>query len=192
MAKSKPADKPKKVRSLHRKSHHGDTQQSPSSLLRQASILLQTGQPDDALKLVNRVFELVPENSASSLPAFSMLGEILVEVGDIENARTAFLKAVEIDPQGDQDLNFDDEDVGGAAEKFLWLAQLCEEGGTESVSWYENGIKVLRRRIGMLEDRKQTSNGKAIHEIDALLDEQRSKLSNALCGVAEIYMTDLS
>lgn len=193
MAKSKPAEKSKKLRSTQRKSRRGhDSQESPSSLLRQASILLQTGQPDIALQQVNQVFGLVPENSALSLPAINMLGEILVEIGDVENARAAFLKAVEIDPEGDQDLNFDSEDIGGAAEKFLWLAQLCEEGGKRSVCWYENGMRVLRRRIKLLEDKKQATVGRSRQEIEELLEEQRAKLSNALCGVAEIYMTDLS
>lgn len=79
------------------------------------------------------------------------------------------------------------EDVGGGAEKFLWLAQLSEEGGQDSVSWFEKGAMSLRAQIQALLDRKKLDA-----ESEAVLEEKRRKLAVALCGVVEVYMTDLS
>jgi hypothetical protein len=67
----------------------------------------------------------------------------------------------------------------------LWLAQLSEEGGADSVRWFEKGIAVLRRDIQSLEQCGSVDDA-------AIAKEQKQKLANALCGVVEIYMTDLS
>jgi hypothetical protein len=106
------------------------------------------------------------------------LGEINVELGEAETAREYFLRAVALDPAGEVP-----ESEGGGAEKFLWLAQLCEEGGRESVGWFEKGAVALRRELGMLEGRKG---------VEGEVEEKKRKLADALCGVAEVYMTDLS
>lgn len=65
-------------------------------------------------------------------------------------------------------------------EKYLWLAQLSEEGGEESVGWFEKGAEILRRDVG---DSSLSEEAK---------EEKRKKLAGALCGIIEIYMTDLS
>lgn len=112
----------------------------------------------------------------------NLLGEIHVELGDIDAARGYFLQAATIDADGTVG-----EDVGGGAEKFLWLAQLSEEGGQDSVDWYEKGALSLRIQIQALQDRRKRDA-----ESEALLEEKRRKLAVALCGVVEVYMTDLS
>ena len=64
---------------------------------------------------------------------------------------------------------------------------MSEEGGQDSVDWYESGASSLRIQIQALLDRKKLSvEGKA------MLEEKRRKLATALCGVVEVYMTDLS
>lgn len=87
------------------------------------------------------------------------------------------------------------ESQGGGAEKFLWLAQLCEEGGRESVEWFEHGCDALRRQIASLEEliseSSSTSDG-AETEAKVKAVEKKRKLAEALCGIVEIYMTDLS
>ena len=123
---------------------------------------------------------LQPDNSkpsAAVLPALNLLGEINVELGDPDSAREAFQAAIVIDPEGAHD----------GAEKFLWMAQLNEEGGAESVRWFEKGIEVLKREISGLEGKKAKKD-----EIEELLEEKRQKIANSLCGIAEVYMTDLS
>lgn len=79
------------------------------------------------------------------------------------------------------------EASGGGVEKFLWLAQLSEEGGRESVEWFERGCAVLRQEISTLE-----SGLKGDVAITKEVEERRRKLSGALCGIVEIWMTDLS
>ncbi|KKY17605.1 putative tpr domain protein [Diplodia seriata] len=157
-------------------------------LLAQATALLQTSQADEALVAARRAYALLhpdPEHTAptaAALPALTLLGEINVELGDIDTARDYFLVAAALDEDGAIP-----EAAGGGAEKFMWLAQLCEEGGAESVAWFDKGAEVLRREIAELEARKQAGP-----ERDVALDEKKRKLANALCGVVEVFMTDLS
>lgn len=75
-------------------------------------------------------------------------------------------------------------------EKFLWLAQLSEEGGRESVEWFERGCAVLRREISTLESSLDSKRGSG--EVEKEVEERRRKLSGALSGIVEIWMTDLS
>jgi tetratricopeptide (TPR) repeat protein len=154
--------------------------ENAAELLEKATFLLQTGQADDALPLSQRVLELSPENSPDALLGINLVGEIYVELGEIDAARQSFLRAVEIDTEGTIP-----ESQGGGAEKFLWLAQLSEEGGRDSVFWYEKGVSALRRIIQSFEQSNRP-------EDVALSEEKRKKLANALCGVVELYMTDLS
>lgn len=153
---------------------------NPPALLEQAIILLQTGQAEEALSLAQHALESAPENSPSDLSALNLLAEIYIELGDIELAREHFIRAVELDPNGTIP-----ESEGGGAEKFLWLAQLSENGGAESVQWFEKGVSALRQIIQQLEE-------KGVPGQTAIADEMKRKMANALCGVAEIYMTDLS
>ncbi|KAJ6171073.1 assembly chaperone of rpl4 [Penicillium chermesinum] len=153
--------------------------QEPSLLLDQATILLQTGQVEAALGNAQQALELSPEGNAQ-LPALNLLGEINVELGEIDTAREYFLRAVDLDPNGSIA-----EPEGGGAEKFLWLAQLSDKGGMDSVQWFEKGVASLRQTLESLEGRNSPEDAEKI-------EEKKVKLSNALCAVAEIYMTDLS
>lgn len=178
MAKTKPADRKSKKSA---KSGSSKPKASPEDLLIQAATFLQTSQPEEALVAARRALNLLqPDNSkpsAAVLPALNLLGEINVELGDPDSAREAFQAAIVIDPEGAHD----------GAEKFLWMAQLNEEGGAESVRWFEKGIEVLKREISGLEGKKAKKD-----EIEELLEEKRQKIANSLCGIAEVYMTDLS
>ncbi|PTU18368.1 hypothetical protein P175DRAFT_0526121 [Aspergillus ochraceoroseus IBT 24754] len=154
--------------------------EDPSKLLEQATTLLQTGQPDAALSLAQQVLDNAPANSPTRLLALNSVAEIYVELGEIDIARKHFLSAVELDPAGSIP-----EAQGGGAEKFLWLAQLSELGGKDSVQWFEKGVSSLRNTVQQLEVNPGPT------EVIELL-EKKQKMANALCGVAEIYMTDLS
>ncbi|KAJ4380699.1 hypothetical protein N0V86_004060 [Didymella sp. IMI 355093] len=180
MAKTKPSNRNGDAK---KKSKSGDSKKSKASaeeLLTQAVILLQTSQPDEALVAARRALNILQPTSKptiAALPALNILGEINIELGDPDSAREAFQVAILLDPEGAND----------GAEKFLWLAQLNEEGGAESVKWFEKGIEVLRREIEELD-------GKLVKkaEVEDLLEEKRMKIATALCGIAEVYMTDLS
>lgn len=183
MAKSKP-DKRNQKRKKSKPTTPPDLSPAMAQpLLEQATTLLQTGQPDEALLVAKKALRCLsaPEvQPQTQLPVLELIGEIQVELGNIEDARTTFEQAAELD--ADADLP---EEEGGGADKFLWLAQLSEDGGADSVHWFDKGIRVLRREIATEQE--------AVDEEDALiLEEKKAKLANALCGAAEVYMTDLS
>lgn len=189
MAKTKPNNKKAKKRekSILNKvaaspSKPATPPASPYTLLTEASACLQQGNIEEAVKPAQRALGLLDPESEEALPALNLLGEIHVELGDIETARQYFLQAASIDEDGTAG-----EDIGGGAEKFLWLAQLSEEGGQDSVDWFEKGAASLRIQIQALLDRKKLDA-----EAEAMLQEKRRKLAVALCGVVEVYMTDLS
>ena len=189
MAKTKPNKKKsnKRDKSILNKVSASPSKSStppatPYSLLLEASSLLEQGNIEAAVKPAQRALGLTDPESEEALPALNLLGEIHIELGDIETARQYFLQAASIDEDGTAG-----EDIGGGAEKFLWLAQLNEEGGQNSVDWFEKGATSLRTQIQALLERKKMDV-----EIEAMLLEKRRKLAVALCGVVEVYMTDLS
>ncbi|KAL4943348.1 hypothetical protein BDV06DRAFT_211098 [Aspergillus oleicola] len=121
--------------------------EDPAKLLEQATILLQTGQADAALELAQQALQGAPANSPAQLSSLNAVAEIYVELGEVELAKQHFLKAVELDPNGAIP-----ESEGGGAEKFLWLAQLSELGGKDSVQWFEKGVGALRNVIQQWEE----------------------------------------
>ncbi|MCJ1387524.1 NAD-dependent histone deacetylase sir2 [Xylographa bjoerkii] len=201
MAKSKPSNRSKgsrrdKERSVlngtqvpRSKARKSQVALNPTALLTQATAFLQTGQPDAALPVAQRALALLQPASSSptplSLPALNLLGEIYLEIGDPASAANTFLQAASLDPDG-----LVHENEGGGAEKFLWLAQLCEEGGEESIRWFEKGTEVLERDLADLE--AQVATGAHEEERPVLLEEKKRKLAAALCGMVEVWMTDLS
>lgn len=189
MAKTKPNDKKSKKKVKSSLNHVAASPSKASSppvspyvLLSEAAYILQQGDIEGAVPKAKRALSLLNPESEDALLALNLLGEIHVELGDIEAAREYFLKAAAIDEDGSVS-----EDVGGGAEKFLWLAQLSEEGGQHSVDWFERGALSLRIQIqALLDTKKLDADG------EATLLEKRRKLAVALCGVVEVYMTDLS
>ncbi|KAI1273326.1 hypothetical protein F5Y07DRAFT_258213 [Xylaria sp. FL0933] len=158
---------------------------SPQVLVKAAEFQLQEGNVQDAATLAEKALEGSAPDSDDALSALNFLGQINLELGDFETARAYLLRAVAIDEDGAKD-----ESVGGGPEKFLSLAQLSEEGGQDSVGWFEKGAEALKTRIQALENKKgQVKQG---DEQAILLDELRKKLAMTLCSVAEVFMTDLS
>ncbi|EKD15822.1 TPR domain-containing protein [Drepanopeziza brunnea f. sp. 'multigermtubi' MB_m1] len=155
---------------------------STADLLAQAAALLQNGDIEGSVKPAKKALKSLNVESPEALPALNLLGEIHVELGDIDSARQYFQQAAAIDEDGSVP-----EELGGGAEKFLWLAQLSEEGGQDSVDWFEKGAMSLRVQIDAL-----LASGKLDAEGEAAMAEKTRKLAVALCGVVEVYMTDLS
>lgn len=189
MAKTKPNNKKSKKREksvLNRvaasPSKSSSPPVSPEVLLAQATATLQQGDISGSAQIAKKALGLSDVESTEALPALNLLGEIHVELGEIDAARKYFMRAAAIDDDGTTG-----EELGGGAEKFLWLAQLSEEGGEDSVGWFEKGAGSLRIQIQALLDRKKLDA-----ESEAALEEKRRKLAVALCGVVEVYMTDLS
>ncbi|KAG4424429.1 hypothetical protein IFR04_002485 [Cadophora malorum] len=181
MAKTKPGNKKSKK---EKKSSNPSkaTMSSPAELLAEAAFELQKGNIEGSVKPAMKALRSLDGESQEALLALNLLGEIHVELGDIDSARQYFLQAAAIDEDGSVP-----EELGGGAEKFLWLAQLSEEGGQDSVDWFEKGAMSLRLQIQALLD-----SGKLTEEGEAAKAEKTRKLAVALCGVVEVYMTDLS
>ncbi|KAG9231592.1 hypothetical protein BJ875DRAFT_469098 [Amylocarpus encephaloides] len=189
MAKTKPSDKKAKKRAksaLHRvaasPSKPSPPPQSPAVLLAEATATLQQGDILGSSDIAKCALAAIEDESVEALPALNLLGEIHVELGEIDVARQYFVRAAAIDGDGTVG-----EELGGGAEKFLWLAQLSEEGGNDSVGWYRKGATALKLQIQTLQERRRLDV-----ESEALLEGKRRKLAVALCGVVEVYMTDLS
>lgn len=155
---------------------------SPLVLIQAAEVQIQCGNAAEALEFAKKALNQSSPGSDSALAALNLLGKIKLELGEFESARSCFLKAVAIDQAGSKS-----EDVGGGAEKFLCLAQLSEEGGKDSVNWFQKGAAALQNQIHRLEDVRNRSDEQQME-----LEELRKKHVMTLCAVAEIYMTDLS
>ena len=188
MAKTKPgrgqAAKAKDRKSKRRARHAEDpSPKIAQSLLEHASALMCAGQADEAIGPTQKALQRLTSLSQpwAPVPALELLGEIQLELGNGDLARKAFLKAADLDSDGQIP-----ERSGGGADKFLWLAQLCESGGAESVRWFDKGASVLRKEIASCERNPLTD------EEAGAVKLKKEKLANALCGAAEVYMTDLS
>lgn len=188
MAKTKATKQQKGDQKLAKKMANGNVKpkETPEQLYASAIDFVEQSQPDQALKQAEKLWTQVQNGSVTeALPALNLLGEISVELGDADAARGYFEKAVALDPEGQVP-----ETMGGGAEKFLWLAQLCEEGGKASVGWFERGAKALQIEIAAIENGQVP--GMSEDDLLMMRVEKKRKLANALCGIVEVYMTDLS
>lgn len=180
MAKSKPTDRGKRKK---RKANPHKTEyekRSPEDLLLEAYSLQQESQLESALPLAQRALVKLTSSQndrRAQLPALLLLAQLFLDLGAPDEAYRQYLAATKIDPNG--------ENVG--VEPFLWLAQLCEEGGHQSISWFERGLAILREETAKLEAAALV--GEDLREV---LVEKKQKTVDSLCGMAEVYMTDLS
>ncbi|VBB72772.1 Putative protein of unknown function [Podospora comata] len=190
MAPTKPKKKSTKDKAKDRFRSKAAAAQSsnvnPRELLVQAVGMLEVGDAEGAAKVARTAYDHIGDNGRQAGAALSLLGQIHVELGEVDSARQFFLSAVKVDEDGSLP-----EDLGGGAEKFLWLAQLSEEGGQDSVGWFERGAAALRAQIQTLTDALE-SRPLTRDEQEAAINEKRRKLADTLCAVAEVYMTDLS
>ncbi len=190
MAPTKPKKKSSKDKARDRaRAKAAATQSSnvnPRELLAQATAFLEAGDPETAAKIALVAYEHIGEKGRQAGAALSLLGQIHVELGEVDTARAFFTAAVATDEDGSLP-----EDIGGGPEKFLWLAQLSEDGGQDSVAWFERGAAALRSQIQSLteslESRPLTRDVQ-----EAVIAEKRKRLAETLSAVVEVYMTDLS
>ncbi|KAK0733357.1 hypothetical protein B0T26DRAFT_669772 [Lasiosphaeria miniovina] len=155
-------------------------------LLANATAMLEVGDAEGAAKAARAAYEHIGDGGQQAGAALTLLGQINIEMGEIDRARKYLMSAAKVDEAGTLP-----EELGGGPDKFLWLAQLSEEGGQDSVSWYERGAAVLRTQIQTLGDALD-SLPLTRHEQEAVIAEKRRKLADTLCAVTEVYMTDLS
>ena len=167
-------------------------QKSTEDLLAEAADLLEKSQPDQALPLIQEALkrleqdtkaysdiDVLLQNAAQEKATFPValnLGaDIYLALGDADEARRHFELCVKIDPNG----------ALVSAEPYLQLAQLCEEGGQRSLEYYDKAVEVMKNEIDVLEEQRQ------IEGTEEIIDARRAKIAEALCSMAEVYMTDL-
>ena len=166
---------------------------SASAMLAEAEELLREGRAEDALPVALRALDTLRgaagqnNTTTAALPALNALAEIYLELGDAATARDYFLQAVTLDPDGQIPAT-----QGGGADKFLWLAQLSDEGGRDSVRWFERGAAILRRELTDDGPPSKPQQQQLQHQQQEQQEETRTKLAGALCGMIEVCMTDLS
>jgi tetratricopeptide (TPR) repeat protein len=194
MAPTRPAKKAKaKSRNQAKKSTQGPSK-PVKELLAEATFLLEQGDAPGAVTVARRALDAALENDDTrACAAYNLLGEANVELGEIDAARAYFLDAAKQDEDGTLP-----EELGGGPEKFNWLAQLSDEGGADSVQWFERAAACLRNQVQALTEaaaearRKGSAHRTAEEELERKATEKKHKLSETLCAVAEVYMTDLS
>ncbi|CAK7204665.1 hypothetical protein SEUCBS139899_007424 [Sporothrix eucalyptigena] len=215
MAKTRPGSS-KKGRSKKSSHKHNNASpdgassrpsKSPAALVQDAEMAMTQGDVSIALSAAQKALKVL-ENASSGngsnnivvdgvgLAAVSALvGEIHLENGDVAEAREALERSVNLDPEGTLP-----EPLGGGVAKFLYLAQLSDEGGRDSVQWFERGAGALRTLASRIEKDKFSSRQKSgtIDEEDEEDEEAlelrsiHGKLAQILCAMAEVWMTDLS
>ncbi|XP_061101193.1 uncharacterized protein si:dkey-12j5.1 isoform X3 [Conger conger] len=115
-----------------------------------------------------RALDIEPTN----LKILDMLGNVCAELGNVEKAKQAFLKAVELSPEEGHS-------------KYMYLGQI--HTGVEAVQYFSKGIEVM---LNTLEERTHSAEGAAAaSDHDAELTGK--DVSVAFCSVAEIFFTDL-
>ncbi|KAJ6783914.1 hypothetical protein PWT90_03781 [Aphanocladium album] len=152
------------------------------SLLDDAETLFEVGNIEEAIGIADKALETTGAGGDFELRAVNLLALLHIEDGDVEEARSFFERAASIDKDGDMD-----EKVGGGPEKFLFLAELSEEGGQDTVKWFDRGATALRKQIQTLDAITNKTP-----EQQASYEDRQKKLGGVLCAVAEVYMTDLS
>ncbi|KAJ3483704.1 hypothetical protein NLG97_g7246 [Lecanicillium saksenae] len=109
------------------------------SLLDDAETLFEVGNIEEAIGIADKALETTGAGGDFELRAVNLLALLHIEDGDVEEARSFFERAASIDKDGDID-----EKVGGGPEKFLFLAELSEEGGQDTVKWFDRAGGIRR------------------------------------------------
>lgn len=194
MAPTRPSRTAKAKSRSHSKKTPAAPSKPPKQLLAEATAHLEQGDAPGAVALAQQALDAALENGDTrACAAYVLLGEIHLELGEVDEARAFFLEAAGLDADGALA-----EDLGGGADKFNWLAQLSEDGGADSVAWFDKAAACLRAQVAALTEataeakRKGSAHGALEAELEAEAGEKKRKLAETLCAVAEVYMTDLS
>jgi len=159
------------------KAAHADKEDAPSSptdtassgsptftleqLLSKCQDLLDCYDYDLAQKFVHRALEMDPD----CVRALEYAATLLIEAGDVENARHCLGRAVTVEAESGH-------------RKYFSLAQIMS--GKEALQLYQKGIDIIAQE-------QKRKDGKAA----AIASDLKRELSNGFCAVAELYMTDL-
>ncbi|KAF9565283.1 TPR-like protein [Agrocybe pediades] len=140
---------------------------STASLLEKAQELIVQCDYELALKFVRRVLQQDPKNAEAK----EILGVCLLETGEIEEAKEAFLALLPPNP---------DAPSTPPPSAHLYLAQLSDEDPRQALQHYQAAVNILQSQI----------KGKDRAEDDSTKDdlELRNSVVRALIGQVEIWM----
>lgn len=149
-------------------------------IIADARALLQFSQAEKALEV------LAPnlESNDDNVPFLQIFGETLLENNDLENAYDIFVKACELDPNGDR-----------GTEKFLYLGQMI--GGFDGIKYLDKGLDKLNTQLNAInkdngEDDPLLVELSKLYESKLLLQNYIiKKLNQGIFAKIEIWMTDL-
>ena len=122
-----------------------------------------------AISLYQRALEANPDN----LVAIDALGELLLEVGDVDSAVEMFHRSIRQAPDSN-------------ASKYMYLGQVNE--GAAAVECFERGIGILEREMKSLETGPDASVANS--ETDEQLIGFRRGLCSGHCAIAEVLLPD--
>ena len=133
------------------------------------------------------LYKAVIEDSPDDVAVIDALGELLLEVGDVDNAAQLFHRSIQLAPQANPG-------------KYMYMGQIRE--GLEAVELFERGIALMEREYEAL---LASSTGGAAggapsasaaaaatggDDLQAELADQRSGLCSSYCSIAEVLLLD--
>lgn len=134
-------------------------------LLDRVSIYMENFDYELALKFCQKALGIEPDN----LRIVETCGNVCAEMGDLENAKMYYRKAIELE-----------KDKGHV--KYLYLGQISQ--GMEAVGYYETALKIMKEVIEY-NDNNLTTNSSNLQTSLTQRD-----VSSVYCSLAEIFMTD--
>ncbi|GBB89903.1 hypothetical protein RclHR1_16750002 [Rhizophagus clarus] len=154
-----------------------------SDLLKKISSLIDTCDYQLALQFSKKALSLEQDN----LQVLEILGMIEIELGMFDEAREHFSKAISINPNN-------------GYSKYMYMGQLsC---GLEAISHFQNGVNLMISEYDNLSkstlSTKTTTTSSSLQDLQDddesnkqnQLNQLNRKISNALCSMTEIYLTD--
>ncbi|RIA79231.1 hypothetical protein C1645_683672, partial [Glomus cerebriforme] len=146
-----------------------------SDLLMKISSLIDTCDYQLAFQFAKKALSLENDN----LQVLEILGMIEIELEMFDEAREHFSKAISINPND-------------GYSKYMYMGQLSS--GLEAISHFQNGVNLM---ISEYDDSttKSSSTSSLLQDLQDLDGSNKKiqlnrKISNALCSMIEIYLTD--
>jgi len=101
------------------------------------------------------------QSAPKSVRALELMGEICLELGEVDKAVDKFKKAIQLAPN-----------IGES--KYMSMGQL--HSGKQALNYFKKGIEILKEEKKKLPEREAKVN---------------RKISSALCSMTDVYLTDL-
>ncbi|ELU00614.1 hypothetical protein CAPTEDRAFT_225563 [Capitella teleta] len=122
-----------------------------------------------AQRFCQKALEMEPNN----IRVIETSGTLLLELGDLENAKRCFCRAIELEP-------------ARGHSKYMYMGQIST--GMDAINCFLVGIKLMREQLE--QQAEQGSEGAAASAAAEAGQPTPADISKAHCNIAEIYLTD--